>query len=180
MKIIKASDFTKPNNYGGSSLEQGIRQHAEQDEAFAQQIGGEWNLTNFIKSQVRIVARPETNGITFSTPINDEVLLVGRMDELISDVSGVYCVEDKPSAFPAETYRNQLLCYCLLIKRNYRTQLAAGGKGVYGLLKKTDTQEIFWRIRFDQYWEQGIVKKILELTKKGLKAGGSNSIGGLT
>lgn len=171
--VVRASDFTKiSRTLGQSTLQEGLRQHNLQDAVFAREIGGEWLASDFIKSKVRLVARPEVNGIVFSTPINDEVLLVGRPDEIISDISGLYLCENKPTPYPLEGYRNQLLSYCLLIKRNFEKELEESQKQVYGLLKKTDTQEIFWRVTFNDYWEKEIKKKIQELVISQKSSGG--------
>ena len=67
--------------------------------------------------------------------INNDVILLGRIDELQCDKDGIYVVDDKPSDYAYIGTREQIWAYCYHVENNFKDLIT---KPIYAVMKNRD------------------------------------------
>jgi len=77
--------------------------------------------------------------------ISENVLLLGRIDELSCDKDGIYVTEDKPNDYAYIGVRKQIWAYCHLLENSFKDLL---NKPIYAVLKNRDNGSIIWKEKY--------------------------------
>ena len=77
--------------------------------------------------------------------ISNNVVLLGRIDELGCDKDGIYINEDKPSDYAYIGTRKQIWAYCYLLENSFKDLIQ---KPVYAVLKNRDDGSVTWKERY--------------------------------
>jgi CRISPR-associated protein Cas4 len=91
----------------------------------------------------------------------EELLLVGKIDELAVDKGNVYVIDDKPNAHPWLGTKRQIWAYCLLFKGNFPKI----HKRIIAILRDRDTDAEVWQKDFDAADEKEILAVMERMTK---------------
>ena len=94
----------------------------------------------FFKSDVLVTSREVE-----LQHISNNVVLLGRIDELSCDKDGIYVIDDKPSVYAYIGERKQIWAYCHLLENNFRNLIQ---KPIYAVLKNRDDGSIIWQERY--------------------------------
>ncbi|MBI2445969.1 Dna2/Cas4 domain-containing protein [Candidatus Micrarchaeota archaeon] len=154
----------KDSAFTSSHLLKGQQVHDELDRQFMAKVTTSIRFQTFMEATRRVVMRPDASDAVFRTQVG-EVLLIGKPDELWSDSTGIYVVEDKPHFSAWEGYRLQVMAYAFIIFRENQRKLGLLGKKVFGLLRNRDTGEIFWRRPYTKEIDRVIEGKLLAMHK---------------
>ncbi len=76
---------------------------------------------------------------------SNNVVLLGRIDELGCDKDGVYITEDKPNDYAYIGVRKQIWAYCHLLEGNFRDLIQ---KPIYAVLKNRDDGSVVWKEKY--------------------------------
>jgi len=122
----------------------GSKIHKDKEEIFLEKAE-EITWKQFLEAETPII----TKEVEFEKQFGD-VLLLGRVDEIKSDSSGIYILDDKPNPKPYISNKLQLYAYCLLFKETFKDLL---NKPIFSILRNRDTNEIVWSQKFDKNQE---------------------------
>lgn len=78
----------------------------------------------------------------------NDVLLLGRIDELSCDKDGIYVIDDKPNDYAYIGVRKQVWAYCHLVESNFRELIEKVQKPLYAVLKNRDSGEVVWKEKY--------------------------------
>ena len=92
--------------------------------------------------------------------ISNNVVLLGRIDELSCDKDGIYITEDKPNDYAYIGVRKQIWAYCHLLENNFKGLIQ---KPVYAVLKNRDKGEIVWKEKYSGAHEEQFLLAMLRL-----------------
>ena len=92
--------------------------------------------------------------------ISNDVVLLGRIDELSCDKDGVYITEDKPNDYAYIGVRKQIWAYCHLIENNFKDLIT---KPIYAVLKNRDDGSITWKEKFTGAHKEQFLLAMLRL-----------------
>ena len=92
--------------------------------------------------------------------ISNNVVLLGRIDELSCDKDGIYVVDDKPSDYAHIGVRKQLWAYCHLLENNFKDLIS---KPIYAVLKNRDDGSIIWKEKFTGTHKEQFLLAMLRL-----------------
>ena len=92
--------------------------------------------------------------------ISNNVVLLGRIDELSCDRDGIYITDDKPSDYAYIGVRKQIWAYCHLLENNFRNLIQ---KPVYAVLKNRDNGEIVWKEKYSGAHKEQFLLAMLRL-----------------
>lgn len=137
----------------------GIKAHEKIDAAFLNQTRGTISLAKFLVSKRRMRTRLDGCTIVLAWE-NEGYKLVGRMDEIISDITGIYVCDDKKSRVAYIGMKNQVRAYCLLLKKNFEKELNESRKNIYALLRNYVTGQYFWKEMFGIQEERLILQEL--------------------
>ena len=149
--------FNKQPEY----LFKGIEAHKLLDEKFLRQTTRKMSMRKLLVSKGRIRTRPDASGIMLQAKLGD-INLIGKMDEIVSDITGVYVIDDKPHYQPYKGYQNQVRTYCFLLQENFKKEL--GHKQLFSMLRNTQTQEVFWREAFSEEVKEELIKTLTHIS----------------
>ncbi|MBI1936116.1 CRISPR-associated protein Cas4 [Candidatus Woesearchaeota archaeon] len=90
----------------------------------------------------------------------NNVILLGRIDELACDKDGVYVVDDKPNDYAYIGVRKQIWAYCHLLENNFHELIT---KPVYAVLKNRDNGEIVWKEKYTGAHKEQFLLAMLRL-----------------
>src|SRR3989338_774318 len=92
--------------------------------------------------------------------ISNNVVLLGRIDELSCDRDGIYITDDKPSDYAYIGVRKQIWAYCHLLENNFKDLIQ---KPVYAVLKNRDDGSIVWKERYTGAHKEQFLLAMLRL-----------------
>ena len=92
--------------------------------------------------------------------INNNVVLLGRIDEVGCDKDGIYITDDKPNDYAYIGVRKQIWAYCHLLENNFRDLIT---KPVYAVLKNRDDGSIVWKERYTGAHKEQFLLAMLRL-----------------
>ncbi len=92
--------------------------------------------------------------------ISNNVVLLGRIDELSCDKDGIYVTDDKPNDYAYIGVRKQIWAYCHLLENNFRNLIT---KPVYAVLKNRDNGEIVWKEKYTGAHKEQFLLAMLRL-----------------
>ena len=92
--------------------------------------------------------------------VSNNVILLGRIDELECDKDGIYVNEDKPSDYAYIGVRKQLWAYCHLLENNFKDLIQ---KPIYAVLKNRDDSSIVWKEKFTGTHKEQFLLALLRL-----------------
>lgn len=92
--------------------------------------------------------------------ISNNVVLLGRIDELSCDKDGIYINEDKPSDYAYIGVRKQIWAYCYLVENSFREMIQ---KPVYAVLKNRDDGSVIWKERYTAAHKEQFLLAMLRL-----------------
>ena len=127
----------------------------------------ESKFENFVKS-----AAPTTWEVFFKSDelvtsrevelqhISNNVVLLGRIDELSCDKNGIYITDDKPSDYAYIGIRKQIWAYCHLLENNFKDLI---NKPIYAVLKNRDDGSIVWKERYTGAHKEQFLLAMLRL-----------------
>ena len=78
----------------------------------------------------------------------NDVLLLGRIDELSCDKDGIYVIDDKPNDYAYIGVRKQVWAYCHLVESNFLELIEQAKKPLYAVLKNRDSGETVWKEKY--------------------------------
>ncbi|MEK6951615.1 MAG: PD-(D/E)XK nuclease family protein [Nanoarchaeota archaeon] len=102
----------------------------------------EMTWKEFLEAEIPTI----TKEVEFEKQFGD-ILLLGRVDEIKSDKTGIYIIDDKPNPKPYNSNKLQLYAYCLLFKETFSNIL---NKPIFSILRNRDTNEIVWSQKFNK------------------------------
>lgn len=91
---------------------------------------------------------------------SNNVLLLGRIDELSCDKDGIYITEDKPNDYAYIGVRKQIWTYCHLLESNFKDLI---NKPVYAVLKNRDDGSIIWKEKYTGAHKEQFLLAMLRL-----------------
>ena len=77
--------------------------------------------------------------------ISNNVILLGRIDELSCDKYGIYVVDDKPNDYAYIGVKKQIWAYCHLLENNFKDLI---NKPIYAVLNNRDDGSIIWKEKY--------------------------------
>lgn len=92
--------------------------------------------------------------------VDNNVVLLGRIDELSCDKDGIYIIDDKPSDYAYIGVRKQIWAYCHLLENNFKDLI---DKPIYAVLKNRDTEEIVWKEKYSGAHKEHLLLAMLRL-----------------
>ncbi len=92
--------------------------------------------------------------------VNNNVVLLGRIDELSCDKDGIYITDDKPSDYAYIGVRKQIWAYCHLLENNFKDLIK---KPIYAVLKNRDTGEVIWKEKYTGAHKEQLLLATLRL-----------------
>lgn len=92
--------------------------------------------------------------------ISNNVVLLGRIDELGCDKDGIYITEDKPNDYAYIGVRKQIWAYCHLLEGNFRDLIQ---KPVYAVLKNRDNGSVVWKEKYTGAHKEQFLLAMLRL-----------------
>ena len=92
--------------------------------------------------------------------ISNNVVLLGRIDELSCDRDGIYVTDDKPNDYAYIGIRKQIWAYCHLLENNFKDLIQ---KPVYAVLKNRDNGEIVWKEKYTGAHKEQFLMAMLRL-----------------
>jgi len=92
--------------------------------------------------------------------VGNNVMLLGRIDELSSDKDGIYVVDDKPSDYAYIGVRKQIWAYCHLLENNFKELI---NKPLYAVLKNRDDGSIIWKEKYSGNHKEQFLLAMLRL-----------------
>ncbi|MBI2646886.1 Dna2/Cas4 domain-containing protein [Candidatus Woesearchaeota archaeon] len=92
--------------------------------------------------------------------ISNDVILLGRIDELGCDKDGVYVIDDKPNNYAYIGVRKQIWAYCYLLENNFKELIK---KPIYAVLKNRDNSSIIWKETYTGVHKEQLLLAILRL-----------------
>ncbi|MBI2107647.1 Dna2/Cas4 domain-containing protein [Candidatus Woesearchaeota archaeon] len=78
----------------------------------------------------------------------NNVILLGRVDEVACDKDGVYIIDDKPNDYAYIGIRKQIWAYCHLVENNFKALIEKNNKTVFAVLKNRDTGAVVWKEKY--------------------------------
>ncbi len=117
----------------------GLEVHKEKEDKFIEEAE-ELTWKEFLESEIPVI----TKEVEFEKQIGD-VLLMGRIDEILSNKSGIYILDDKPSSRIFNSTKLQLYSYCFLFNETFKNILK---KPIFAMLRNRDTNQIIWTQEF--------------------------------
>ena len=91
---------------------------------------------------------------------NNNVVLLGRIDELACDKDGIYVIDDKPSDYAYIGTRKQIWAYCYLLENNFKNLIQ---KPIYAVLKNRDDGTVVWKEKFSGAQREQLVLSMSRL-----------------
>ena len=92
--------------------------------------------------------------------ISNNVVLLGRIDELSCDREGIYITDDKPSDYAYIGVRKQIWAYCHLLENTFKDLIQ---KSIYAVLKNRDNGEIIWKEKYTGAHKEQFLLAMLRL-----------------
>ena len=92
--------------------------------------------------------------------ISNNVVLLGRIDELSCDKDGIYVTDDKPSDYAYIGVRKQIWAYCHLLENYFKDLIT---KPVYAVLKNRDNNQIMWKEKYTGTHKEQFLLAMLRL-----------------
>lgn len=92
--------------------------------------------------------------------ISNNVVLLGRIDEVGCDKDGIYIIDDKPNDYAYIGVRKQIWAYCHLLENNFKDLI---NKPIYAVLKNRDDGSIVWKERFTGAHKEQFLLAMLRL-----------------
>ena len=92
--------------------------------------------------------------------MNNDVILLGRIDELQCDKDGIYVVDDKPNDYAYIGTRKQIWAYCHLVELNFKGLVT---KPIYAVLKNRDDGEVIWKEKFSGIQREQFLMAMIRL-----------------
>jgi len=77
--------------------------------------------------------------------MSNNIVLLGRIDELSCDKDGIYVTDDKPGNYAYIGVRKQIWAYCHLLENNFAELIQ---KPIYAVLKNRDNGEMIWKEKY--------------------------------
>ncbi len=78
----------------------------------------------------------------------NDVMLLGRIDELSCDKDGIYVIDEKPNDYAYIGVRKQIWAYCYLLENNFNDIAQKIQKPIYAVLKNRDNDRIIWKEKY--------------------------------
>ena len=91
---------------------------------------------------------------------SNNVVLLGRIDELSCDKDGVYITDDKPSNYAYIGIRKQIWAYCNLLENNFKELIQ---KPIYAVLKNRDDGSVIWKEKYTGAHKEQFLLAMLRL-----------------
>lgn len=123
----------------------GIQVHQEKENKFLEEAE-EISWREFLEAEKPVT----TKEAEFEKQIGD-ILLLGRIDEITSDKSGIYILDDKPNPKLYNSSKLQLYTYCFLFQETFKDSL---NKPIFAMLRDRDTNQVVWTQEFTKDSEQ--------------------------
>ena len=92
--------------------------------------------------------------------VNNNVVLLGRIDELTCDKEGIYITDDKPSDYAYIGVRKQIWAYCHLLENSFKDLIK---KPLYAVLKNRDTGVVVWKEKYTGAHKEQFLLAMLRL-----------------
>jgi CRISPR-associated protein Cas4 len=92
--------------------------------------------------------------------ISNDVVLLGRIDEVSCDKDGIYITDDKPNQYAYIGVRKQIWAYCHLLENNFKDLIS---KPIYAVLKNRDDGSIIWKEKFTGAHKEQFLLAMLRL-----------------
>lgn len=92
--------------------------------------------------------------------ISNNVVLLGRIDELSCDKDGIYVTDDKPNNYAYIGTRKQLWAYCHLLENNFKDLIQ---RAIYAVLKNRDDGSIIWKEKYTGAHKEQFLLAMLRL-----------------
>ena len=92
--------------------------------------------------------------------ISNNVVLLGRIDELSCDKDGIYVTDDKPNNYAYIGTRKQLWDYCHLLENNFKDLIQ---RAIYAVLKNRDDGSIIWKEKYTGAHKEQFLLAMLRL-----------------
>ncbi len=141
-------------------MENGKMAHKELDDKFLNEALTQISFKDFIKSETRIRTRPDASEALLKAKIGD-ISLVGKIDEAVSDMTGVYVIDDKAKDVAYDGCKLQVWAYCYLVCKNFVREL--GNKRIFGMLRCTANGETFWREEFTRENQEKLLEALFRM-----------------
>ena len=136
------------------SMQAGALIHERKYEGFAKSAAPTtWE--DFFKSEELVTSR-EVELQHFS----NNVVLLGRIDELGCDKEGIYVIDDKPNDYAYIGVRKQIWAYCHLLENNFKELIT---KPIYAVLKNRDDGSIVWKEKYSGSHKEQLLLAMLRL-----------------
>jgi len=91
---------------------------------------------------------------------SNNVILLGRIDDLSCDKDGIYISDDKPSDYAYIGVRKQIWAYCYLLENNFMRLIE---KPIYAVLKNRDDGSIIWKEKYSGSHKEQLLLALLRL-----------------
>ncbi|MEK6984000.1 MAG: Dna2/Cas4 domain-containing protein [Nanoarchaeota archaeon] len=91
---------------------------------------------------------------------SNNIILLGRIDEVSCDKDGIYITDDKPSDYAYIGVRKQIWAYCHLLENNFRSLIT---KPIYAVLKNRDDGSIIWKEKYSGSHKEQFLLAMLRL-----------------
>lgn len=92
--------------------------------------------------------------------VSNNVMLLGRIDELSCDKDGIYITDDKPSDYAYIGVRKQIWAYCHLLENTFKDLIQ---KPIYAVLKNRDDGSTIWKEKFTSTHKEQFLLALLRL-----------------
>jgi len=92
--------------------------------------------------------------------VGNNVVLLGRIDELSCDRDGIYITDDKPNDYAYIGIKKQIWAYCHLLENNFSKLIQ---KPIYAVLKNRDNGEIVWKEKYTGIQKEQFLLAMLRL-----------------
>lgn len=136
------------------SMAKGAKIHAGKYEEFSKKAEPiSWE--NFFKSEQLVTTREVE-----LQHISNDIVLLGRIDELSCDKDGIYVIDDKPNNYAYIGVRKQIWAYCHLIENYFRELIS---KPIYAVLKNRDNGAVVWKEIYSGAHREQLLLSMLRL-----------------